>query len=63
MNSIDSKLAYLKTQIALTRQKLNRAWESHQMTDTAVLEVGAELDELCNEYERLMKEDPNNRYG
>ncbi|MGE5605240.1 MAG: Spo0E family sporulation regulatory protein-aspartic acid phosphatase [Bacteroidota bacterium] len=55
MNSIDSKLAYLKNQIALTRQKLNQVWAVNQKTDKVVLVVSAELDELCNEYERLMK--------
>jgi len=27
----------------------------NQMTDTVVLGIAAELDMLCNEYERLMK--------
>jgi len=55
MNSIDSKLVSLKTQITLARQKLNRAWAVNQMTDTVVLTIAAELDKLCNEYERLIK--------
>lgn len=41
--------------ICLARQRLNRAWEVNQMTDTVVLAIAAELDKLCNEYERLMK--------
>ncbi len=51
----NSKLTSLKTQIAKARQKLNRAWETYQMTDADVLVAAAELDRLCNEYERVKK--------
>ncbi len=50
-----TNLARLKTQIAKARQKLNRAWETYQMTDADVLVAAAELDRLCNEYERVKK--------
>lgn len=55
MNLLDFKLTRLKTKITKARQKLNRAWETYQMTDPDVLVAAAELDRLCNEYERLKK--------
>ena len=55
MNLIDYQLYLLKIQIEVTRQKLSRTWDAHQMTDTVVLAVGKEMDELCNEYERMRK--------
>lgn len=54
-NIKNAKLVYLKTQIDLTRQKLNRAWAVNQKTDDVVLMIGSKLDDLCNEYERLIK--------
>lgn len=55
MHPTDSKLAILKTEITLTRRKLNQAWAVNQKTDAAVLAIGVELDKLCNEYERVVK--------
>lgn len=56
MKLIDSRLIFLKTQIAMARQKLDRIWKVNQMTNMEVLAAGMKLDELCNEYYRLMKE-------
>jgi len=61
MKLIDSRLIFLKTRIDLARQKLDRVWEVNRMTNMEVLAAGMELDELCNEYYRLMKELPNKR--
>lgn len=55
MHQIDAKLASLKAKITLTRRKLNQVWAVNHKTDKAVLMVSAELDDLCNEYEQLMK--------
>lgn len=52
---LDSKLTRLKSRITKARRKLNRAWETYQMTNPDVLVAAAELDRLCNEYERLKK--------
>lgn len=61
MKLIDSRLIFLKIKIALARQKLDRVWEVNQITNMEVLAAGMELDELCNEYYRLMKKLSNKR--
>lgn len=50
------KLNEVKQSIARTRKNLEDLWESKQETDHEVLKVALELDDLLNEYERLLKE-------
>lgn len=38
------------------RSKLNKIAEGHRFTDPQVVSVSQKLDELLNEYQRLMKD-------
>ena len=49
------KLQNLKEQITTAREELNSLWAAHGCTNAIVLAAATKLDELCNEYERLIR--------
>jgi hypothetical protein len=46
-------LLLLEKQIAVSRCKLQALWDARGYTDTDVLAISVELDELMNQYQRL----------
>ncbi len=50
-----TKLQNLKQQITAAREELNSLWAAQGCTDAEVLATAAKLDQLCNEYERLIR--------
>jgi hypothetical protein len=54
MSQTDSqKLSKLQKQIALSRRRMQKLWEAKGYTDSEVLAVSIELDELLNQYDLL----------
>ena len=50
-----NRLTVLENRIVMLRKRLHQIWEERGCIDDAVLAASTELDQVLNEYQRLMK--------
>ena len=49
------RLAEVSFQITTLKRKLGDLWESKGKTDEEILDLATKIDQLLNEYDRLLK--------
>lgn len=53
----NNQISRLETAIARSRQRLQSLWDAKGYTDAEVLNASIELDQLLNQYTRLLQEE------